>query len=338
MKIAILTPTFYQYSGIDRVVAKQAGDLKRAGHEVIVVTFRAETATRSMGIEVIEISMPKSSFWERVYRLLFFLDFWKISKTATRLKDSDQMICHFYPMSVIACKAKKNNPQLEYIYYDHGVPPTEVFSSTVEKVYIALFKKLSHHYLKSADKIYSVSKYLSQVLKKETGLSSQVQHNVYVLPEETEEVVDVRQKFKLGDSPVILFVGRISPHKAVHELIASFNLLKKKLPSAKLVLVGKKTFDKYGEELSTLSGEGVIFTGKISDQELQSFYKACDVYATASHWEGFDLPIIEAQREDRPVVCYNIGPHLEVVINKELMVKKGDTKEFAQKLRQALKR
>ena len=41
MKIAILTPTFNYYSGIDRVAQQQAEDYARKGNKVTVITLEA---------------------------------------------------------------------------------------------------------------------------------------------------------------------------------------------------------------------------------------------------------------------------------------------------------
>src|SRR3989338_8132179 len=100
MKIAILTPTFYHFSGIDRVAEQQAKDYVSKGHNVVIFTLDSTIKPQGFKLEV--LGMPKSLLLQRLYRLLFFVDFIKINKAAEKLKDFDMVISHFYPMNWIA--------------------------------------------------------------------------------------------------------------------------------------------------------------------------------------------------------------------------------------------
>ena len=48
-------------------------------------------------------------------------------------------------------------------------------------------------------------------------------------------------------------------------------------------------------------------------ERMPAYYSALDIYATASKWEGFDLPIVEAAWHGVPAVAYNVGAHGEHV-------------------------
>ena len=61
---------------------------------------------------------------------------------------------------------------------------------------------------------------------------------------------------------------------------------------------------------------------------MAKFYSACDCYVTASLWEGFDMPVVEAQACGKSVVAYDVCSHPEVV-KKGILVKAKDTKGFA---------
>ena len=71
MRIAILTPTLYEFSGIDREVELQAKRYIQHGDFVSIFTLDATITIE--GVSIINIGMPKTLFWQRVYRLFFSL-------------------------------------------------------------------------------------------------------------------------------------------------------------------------------------------------------------------------------------------------------------------------
>jgi 1,2-diacylglycerol 3-alpha-glucosyltransferase len=331
MRIALLTPTFSEFSGIDRVVELQADELIDKKNEVTIFTLRAEI--KPAKAKIIEIGMPKKSFFERVYRLFFFADFMKIRKYGKKLKNYDIVISHSYPMNLLAIYAKKHY-KVRYVFHNHGVAYPELFDGFLERAYLRAFIFFTNHTVKKADEAISISKYLKKELKKETGLESKVVYDKIDKKRFHKGLSGkkIRQEYGLGNDPVCLYVGRISPHKGIHLLIKEFNLVLKELPNAKLLIVGKETFDNYAKELKKLAGKvnpkAIIFTGFVPDEELPYCYAACDVYTTASLWEGFNLPAVEAQACGKPVVAFNLCSHPEVV-KKGILVKPKDVKAFA---------
>jgi glycosyltransferase involved in cell wall biosynthesis len=327
MKIAILTPTFSQFSGIDRVVELQAEELAKKGNKVTIFTLKAGMKPKNTGL--IYIGMPKKQLFERLYRLLFFLDFIKIRKYGKMLKDYNLVISHFYPMNLFGCYAKKHFG-VKYVYHNHGVAYPELFNGILERNYMRLFRFFNNLTAKKADSAVSVSRFLRKVLKKETGMDSKVEYDPIDKKRFHHGISGdkIRKKYALARSPVCLYVGRISPHKGVHLLIKAFGLVLKKMPDAKLIITGKPTFDSYFSKLKKICGKSVIFAGFVEDKELPYYYSACDVYATASLWEGFNMTIAEAQACGKPVVAFDLCSHPEVV-KKGKLVLPGNTKAFA---------
>ncbi len=71
----------------------------------------------------------------------------------------------------------------------------------------------------------------------------------------------------------------------------------------------------------------INFLGFIDEEKLPNYYNACDLFVTASEWEGFGLPIIEAFACGKPVVArdaYAMTEHIEGSKAGELFRDKSD--------------
>ncbi|MBN4049092.1 glycosyltransferase family 4 protein [archaeon AH-315-M20] len=329
MKIAILTPTFNYHSGMDRVAQQQAEDYAKKGNKVTIIALEAKI--KSNKYKVIELGMPKNHFFQIIYRLFFFLDSKKLNYYK-KLKGTDIVISHLYPMTWLAYKAKKEF-KLKYIYFDHGINTTGLLNNSVHEVYMKLFLFFNNITLKNIDEAFSVSKYLSNQLWKESGIKSKVVYNKIDKKRFNRKVKrnKVRKKYNLKNNKILLYVGRIAPHKGIHLLLKSFNIIKKQIPNAKLIIVGKPTFNNYFRKLKKIANKDVIFTGFVADEKLPDYYADCNIYVTSSLWEGFNLPAAEAQACGKKVVAFNIGSHSEIIKNGKL-VQKGDTSKFAQEI------
>jgi len=124
----------------------------------------------------------------------------------------------------------------------------------------------------------------------------------------------IRNKYGLPNN-YILYVGNLNPRKNLHRLILAFDKLKKEtdLPH-KLVIVGdigwKFNFQKIMHSLE--SKNDILLKGFISDTEISSVYSMADVFAFPSLYEGFGIPILEAQQCGTPVLTSNCSAMPEV--------------------------
>ena len=325
-KIAILTPTFHHYSGIDRVVEQQAKEHAAKGDKVTIFALEASIKPKNYRLEI--LGMPKSLFLQRVYRLFFSLDFIKLHKVVKKLKDYDIIISHQYPMNLIASRAKRLYG-VKYAYHNHGIGNSELFTNPFEKLYMKLFGYFNKLSLKNADSAVSVSKFLKDELKKETGLDSTIVYNkIDSRYRKNINGKPIRKKLGIKDNEKLLFfIGRLSPHKNIHTLLRIFDIVNEEMLNTKLLIAGKPTFRRYYNELKRNANKNVIFMESIDDKKLPYYYAASDLYVTASLWEGFNLPAAEAQACGKKVVAFNVCSHPEVVKNG-ILVKKDDVEGF----------
>jgi len=328
MRIAILVPNFVEFDGAARVAEIQAKELAREGHQVVVFTFVADIPADGFTIYV--MGMPRSLFWQRLYRLFFPLDLLKTLKWLPRLKKYDEIIVHLYPLTWLGYLAKKLY-KVKYTFWYHGIMPPHFFAHLYERIYINLQILLTRLTVSNVDRAVAVSKYAQKELKRYTSLDSEVVYNKIDLTRFHLGVdgTKIREKYNLGDDPVILFVGTLRPVKGVHLLIQAFKLIKQKIPQAKLIIVGRPDYPYYFKRLKQMSDDSVIFAGFVPREELPAYYAACDIYATCSLWETFHLPAIEAQACGKPIVVWHESSR-EIISNNGVLVEMGNIKKFAQ--------
>jgi glycosyltransferase involved in cell wall biosynthesis len=123
---------------------------------------------------------------------------------------------------------------------------------------------------------------------------------------------DVLKKYDDGKVN-ILSVGRVAPNKGFEKLIEAFAFYHEYFNSkSRLIIVGSKKpqlsayVDYLADKVSQLNLQGcVLFTGKVSDEELKSYYLVSKIFALTSYHEGFCVPLVEAMSMKIPIVAYN---------------------------------
>ena len=113
-------------------------------------------------------------------------------------------------------------------------------------------------------------------------------------------------------SPYIMAFGSLSAHKNLGRLVAAFNTIAGTIPHS-LVLVGhlpeKAAFR---AELEQAGNDRVKFTGYLPDAEVQALIANASLFAFPSLYEGFGMPIIDAQNAGVPIACSNVAALPEV--------------------------
>ena len=69
------------------------------------------------------------------------------------------------------------------------------------------------------------------------------------------------------------------------------------------------------KQLLLTKNPNIIFTGYVNDEEIPTLYKNALLYVFPSEYEGFGIPIIEAQYSQVPILCSNIEVFREVAGN-----------------------
>ncbi|HEX8918143.1 MAG TPA: glycosyltransferase family 1 protein, partial [Chloroflexota bacterium] len=115
----------------------------------------------------------------------------------------------------------------------------------------------------------------------------------------------VKHKYGVGDSPMVLFAGKLSRRRHVPELIQGFAQLKKqyRLPH-KLLIVGPDYLNiGVGRHISASGCSGdIIHVPFAGHDDMPLLYNGAELYVLPTDHEGFSFTIMEAMSCGRAVV------------------------------------
>ncbi|HWE12916.1 MAG TPA: glycosyltransferase family 1 protein [Solirubrobacteraceae bacterium] len=146
---------------------------------------------------------------------------------------------------------------------------------------------------------------------------------------------EVRKRFGLGDSPLVLAVGTRKPHKNMLRLLEAMPEVLAAKPDARLVLAGNPT--SHESELRASAGQlglqdRVTFLSFVETDMLEGLYATSTCFVMPSLHEGFGLPLLEAMGRGLPVACSNVSALPEVAGEAALYFDPMDVHQIARAL------
>jgi glycosyltransferase involved in cell wall biosynthesis len=301
-------------SGIDRIMEYQARALVEGGNKVTILTVTGDQ-TQSGDVTFRSLQRSLGFVGNRVFYFTLPANILWTSRHIRELAKFDALIAHLYPMTWLADFLRRTS-HTKYVLYNHGILDTTAMDERpLEKMYVRTLTLLSTATIGKPDLAVSISDYTRRQLKRYAGVDSMIVNNPVdnKFLQLDSDSSKAKETLNLGSSPVLLFVGLVEPRKGIHLLLKTHEIVKRKFPDTKLVIVGRIRYPRYFSSIATGIDSSVKLVGWVSSQDLATYYAACDVYVTASSWEGFDMPVAEAQASGKPVVAFDIGAHREIV-------------------------
>jgi spore coat protein SA len=130
---------------------------------------------------------------------------------------------------------------------------------------------------------------------------------------------NMRTRYSLLNSFIILYAGRIIPGKGVHILVKAAGLVKKTIPSIRVVLVGPYIKGYKTRLISEAKRKKipVLFTGPVKPSNMHKMYWLgdCFICPTQLH-EAFGLVNVEAMASGLPVIASKRGGIVEIINEK----------------------
>lgn len=180
-----------------------------------------------------------------------------------------------------------------------------------------LLWRLQYKYVcRRADLFMAISEFTKSEMVEILGIPAE---KIFVIPmacsegmrrvDDEKVLSELRSKYGLPER-FVLFVGNNNPRKNLERTIRAFDLMKERtgLPH-KLVIAGEQgwRFDREKALENIVHRDDVIFTGFVQDEDLPALYSAAELFVFPTIYEGFGIPVIEAQRCETPVVTSDLS-------------------------------
>jgi glycosyltransferase involved in cell wall biosynthesis len=126
---------------------------------------------------------------------------------------------------------------------------------------------------------------------------------------------------RFNKPPQILYVGRLDPQKAPQIVIEALA----GLDEVELTIIGDGSrADRLEALVSRLDlRKRVSFIRSVPNSRIHQYYHRADIFAMATHYEGFCIPVLEAMASGLPVIVCDTPPLPEVLGETGLVVGKN---------------
>lgn len=298
MKIAQVCPFYYpRLGGVETVVKEYSERLVKRGHQVHVYTtdgsYKSPWVEEINGVEVrrsIRISLPVLKPLSPALLFPF-----KLLRA-----DVDLIHIHankYFSTDAGAVVAKIKNTPLAYS------PHAGTFGAS-------LFGRLHNQTIGrialNADMVVCVSEHERKIIE-----ASGVKVKRF---EGVPNGVDLK-KYEgniTKDQKMVLYVGRLLPHKGLDTLVKAAPLVLEKIPEAVFVVAGP-TNGGWKLDVGSLTKDNCVLLGEVSEEEKIGLMQKASVFCLPSRSEAFGITVIEAMAAGCPVVVSDIPALTEIV-------------------------
>lgn len=190
---------------------------------------------------------------------------------------------------------------------------------------------VSNNTKKDLMRLYKVPKEKIQVVYE--GVNPAMRENERITSE-------TMAKYEIEKQGYVVFIGRLEERKNISSILKAFEIMKRHFALGhKLVLVGKGGYgwNRIKKEIDEHPFvHDIVITGFVGEEEKWSLLRHAAVFVFPSLYEGFGLPVLEAQQLGVPVVTSNNSSLREVAKDSALLVAPLHVSDIAEKINQLI--
>lgn len=338
--------------GTARVVRATAEALAKRGHQVTVIVPQARDEPEVSSVNGVQLRRVI----RRSHLPLTITDVYEMRRAirATSSGDFDLVLAHGATCTMAAMLAQSHKP-IAFVQHASGVrearqrrslglAPLERWRSYAVEPFLYAFERLA---LRRATRILVLSAFSRRlVLEVDPCVESRIQivgggvDITDFTPAHDREAL--RQAVGIAaDETVLMTARRLVSRMGVEILLDAFDDLHKRQANIKLVVAGdgelRSQLESQRNRLG-LAGK-VKFAGRVSDQELRSWYRVADLFVLPTiAYEGFGMVTAEALACGTPVVATPVGATSEILtpLDGRLVADSVDARSLAAAIERAL--
>jgi len=319
MKITLIGPIFPYKGGISHYTSLMAKNLMKE-HNVDVVSFKLQYP--KLLYKKPQKDFENDSFKiENVKYLLNSINPFSCFKTANYIKKQfpDLIIFQWWHPFFSFCYwlLLKTLGKQNIIFLCHNVLPHEKFPFQ-EILTKSVLKKATAYILHSETDENSLKELIKLPLYKKTFLPT---YNAFKIKNITQK--EAREVLRIDENDeILLFFGFIREYKGLKHLIRAIPIIRDKIPTCKLLIVGDFFENNKSEYMALIKsincGEIIkIIDGYIPDKEVEKFFVACDLMVCPYETATQSAVVQIAYDFEKPVIATSVGGLPEVVLNNE---------------------
>lgn len=205
------------------------------------------------------------------------------------------------------------------VVYYYGNSPSNNYKG-LKKYRQNLLNILENYvYFPHADRIASISEYLSTMLRKKNQKKTSVIRLAGSHMLSTMNHLDQQSQLQIlkdydfnSKEKYITYIGRLDYHNNPYKNTSLLMNIAKEIGAPEKYKVLGIGFPENNIQ-EELYEQGVYSVANATPEELATFLSHSYLYCSPSLWEGFNLPLLEAQTLGIPVVAFNLPAHQEIV-------------------------
>ena len=209
-----------------------------------------------------------------------------------------------------------------------------------------LLWQLQYRYIRRRANFYlAISEFTKREMTDILGIPAE---RIYVIPDGCSEgmrrvddpaaLAAVREKYGLPKR-YVLFVGNNNPRKNLGRMIQAFDVMKERTGlDHQLIIAGEQgwRFDREKALSGIKHRDDVRFIGFAADEDMPALYSGAALFAFPTLYEGFGVPVLEAQKCGVPVVTSSVSALPEVAGDGAIYADPYDVKSMAEAMERVL--
>ncbi|WP_299038882.1 glycosyltransferase family 1 protein [uncultured Pseudokineococcus sp.] len=205
----------------------------------------------------------------------------------------------------------------------------EHFPEDVTPLVGAYYRRMTPRYVRASSRVVAVSRATRDDVVSTYGTDPE---DIAVVPNAVDarfapvgegEAAELRARWA-QDHPYLLFVGALQPRKNLVTLLRAFDRFRDETGSQTRLVVAGRSAWKAGPTLEAYEAmahrDAVLLPGRVPDEDLPGLYAGARATVFIPHFEGFGLPVLEAQASGSPVLTSDRSSMPEVAGDGALLV------------------